>query len=180
MRHEFITAGTEWIAVSSTSVGKAERCLVACEACSPLVSRPFGSVLGEVLGAENGAARYILCAPAECPSCNTPILENTLVRCEGDVEGMRSVAATSDERAESRVVLIDEALLAEATGYVSGCENCMGDVGIAFDYILDAVTGSTPMLTEYVLCHPARCPSCFHHVTEKTLVVLSSTGQHSA
>ena len=175
MRHESITGGIEWVAVSPTSLLKAQTRVAACQACSPSVSRPFSSVLVEVLGAAGPVCQYVLCAPAQCPNCNEPIVENTLVRCEGELYPDTShVAAVFEEcRDEANVVLVNESLLAEAQAYISGCEQCAGNVGVPFDYILDAVTESDPTITEYVMCRAAECPRCFHEVTEKTRVTIS-------
>jgi hypothetical protein len=54
---------------------------------------------------------------------------------------------------------------------VVACECCATGAGISFDYVLDAVTGCDPGITEYVMSHPAKCPRCSGEVTEKTLVI---------
>ena len=70
------------------------------------------------------------------------------------------------------VVLVDEGVLLEAQGYLDACEHCAPNAAaMTFDYLLDAVTGSDPTLTEYLMWRPARCPRCRREVTEKTLVV---------
>ena len=69
------------------------------------------------------------------------------------------------------VVLVEEALLLEAQEYLSACEHCVENAALPFDYLLDAVTGCDPTITDYVMCRPAKCPACFRQITEKTLVV---------
>jgi hypothetical protein len=71
---------------------------------------------------------------------------------------------------ETNIVLIDESSLHEALQWVSGCRTCCEYAPISFDYILDAMTGGDPHLTEYVLCRPATCPHCAGIITEKTPV----------
>ena len=71
------------------------------------------------------------------------------------------------------IVLVDEETLIEAQHCVSGCEHCAENASIAFDYLLDAITGCDPTVTDYVMCRPARCPGCSHSLTEKTRVVAS-------
>jgi len=73
---------------------------------------------------------------------------------------------------EINVVLIDESVLREALHWVSGCWACSEYATISFDYILDAITGCEPSVTEYVLCRPAKCPHCAGEITEKTAVTV--------
>jgi len=84
MKHETATFGIEFVALGEASVEKAQMRVVACQSCSPSVSRAFGSVLTEVLGATALATEYLVCAPAQCPNCGQPIDERTMVRCEGE------------------------------------------------------------------------------------------------
>jgi hypothetical protein len=53
---------------------------------------------------------------------------------------------------------------------IAGCEACSEEAEIAFDNILDRVTGSDPSVTDYVLEVPARCLQCGAEITKKTLV----------
>jgi hypothetical protein len=54
---------------------------------------------------------------------------------------------------------------------IESCEHCNEeDAEIPLDNILDRVTGSDPSVTAYILEQPAKCPRCFHQITEKTLV----------
>jgi hypothetical protein len=72
---------------------------------------------------------------------------------------------------QQNVVLINAPILHEAERLFESCEGCNPDgAEIPFDNILDRVTGSDPSVTDYVLEAPAKCPNCFHEITEKTLV----------
>lgn len=71
------------------------------------------------------------------------------------------------------VVLVDQQTLREAQEWLTGCEQCTEDAPITFDYLLDALTGCSPAFTEYIMCHPAKCPVCRSAITEKTLVVVA-------
>src|SRR5689334_19127927 len=86
MRDTIISSGVELVAVGETSMLKAQKRVAGCQNCSASVSHPFSSVLIEVLGVRTTSTEYLLCLPARCPNCGHPILENTLVRCEGDAE----------------------------------------------------------------------------------------------
>jgi hypothetical protein len=115
-----------------------------------------------------------LCAPARCPNCSEHIIENTLVRCVGEVDEEFAIGEDREfdpALEDSDVVLVDESVLREAQGFVAGCGQCYPSAEMTFDYILDEVTGCDPTSTEYVLCHPAKCPRCAREITEKTLVV---------
>ena len=74
---------------------------------------------------------------------------------------------------EIDMVLIDERMLREAQQWITGCEHCTDDAPITFDYLLDALTGCSPAVTEYVMCRPAKCPVCSAPITEKTMVVVA-------
>jgi hypothetical protein len=71
------------------------------------------------------------------------------------------------------IVLISEGVLMETEQWLSACENCSENAAIALEYVLDALTGCDPMVTEYLMYRPARCPSCSSALGEKTLVVVS-------
>jgi hypothetical protein len=172
MNEKVVTRGIQLVAVGEPSILKALRRVAACQSCGESVSRPFSSVLSEVLGATGPSSEYVVCVPARCPSCAQPIIENTLVRCEGDAPNAALYFGQCWE--ENKVVLINETLLSEAQAFISGCEHCCDpSAEIAFDYILDALTECDPTITEYVMCRPAKCSRCHHEVTEKTLVDIS-------
>jgi hypothetical protein len=46
------------------------------------------------------------------------------------------------------------------------------NAAVALDYVLDALMGCDPLITEYLMCRPARCPACSREIGEKTLVVV--------
>ena len=73
---------------------------------------------------------------------------------------------------EINIVLIGESTVADAEEFLTGCENCSDNVPIALDYLLDALTGCDPQVTEYVMCRPVCCPFCLNEVREKTLVAV--------
>jgi hypothetical protein len=171
MKHKALT--TDLVAVGEASLLKAQKRVIACQGCSGAVTRSFSSVLVEVFGAEGPVCEYLLCGPARCPNCARAIYENTLVRCEGEFEPdeMMVVKEFIPSWDDTNVVLIDQAMLDRAQASISGCEACAPSAEITFDYILDAVTECDPTVTEYVMCRPAKCPCCFHEITEKTLVL---------
>jgi len=73
---------------------------------------------------------------------------------------------------DTDVRLVDETLLAEAAGWISGCQRCAKGAEMTFDYVLDAVMDSSDPDTEYVMCRPVHCPRCQSEVTEKTFIVV--------
>ena len=70
---------------------------------------------------------------------------------------------------QQNVVLLDEATLRKAAKLITSCERCNPDAEIPFDWILDRVTGSNRIVTDYILECPAKCPSCQREMLEKTL-----------
>ncbi len=173
MREKQAMIATELVAVGQASLLKVQKRVVACQGCSASVSRSFGSVMIEVLGAANPGSQYLMLGPARCPACSRPIYETTRVRCEGEIAG-----PDSDEIKEfapcwedTDVVLIDEDMLSKAENFVTGCERCVEHAEMTFEYILDEITGCDPTSTEYVMCHAAKCPGCFQDITEKTLII---------
>jgi len=172
MRHQAIEQGAELIAIGEISLRKALTRVVACQNCSPAVSRSFGSVLSEALAAAGPVVEYVLTAPARCPNCSVSILENTLVRCDGERDPDLGFDGSGFEACleDRNVVLIDESVLSTAESFITACAQCAPAGETTFDYILDEVTGCDPGVTEYVLCHPATCPRCAQPITEKTVV----------
>jgi hypothetical protein len=72
---------------------------------------------------------------------------------------------------EQNIVLVAVETLRKAERFIESCEFCNPDVpDIAFDHILDEITGSDPTVTDYLLERPARCPHCRRNIIEKTLV----------
>jgi len=72
---------------------------------------------------------------------------------------------------EQIIVLIDEATVGEAQRLIESCERCnpMG-AEIPLDWIFDHLTGSDPIVTDYILEAPAKCPNCRRDILEKTLI----------
>jgi hypothetical protein len=167
-----ILQSIELMTVGQESSLKAKQYVTGCAVCTPSASRPFQSVLDQVFGSVD-TTEYFLCSPVECPKCASPILETTLVSVEEQSRsGHKTLSLLESAPHETNVVFVDEPTLAEAQEYISGCQHCASDAAdITFDYLLDAVTGSNPAVTEYVICHGATCPRCHYPVMEKTLIV---------
>ena len=70
------------------------------------------------------------------------------------------------------IVLIDEFTVTETEHWVSGCERCAENSTIRFAFLLDALIGNEPQLTEYLMSRAARCPACSSKITEHTLVTV--------
>ena len=163
--------GTEIITVGQASVARAYELVTACSACSESAHRPFESVLNQILGGK-GAIQYLLATPMECPRCGSTLLEGTRVStCKTDVD-------LNPPAEEKTVAFLDENTLAEAESFISGCEYCEPDrAAIPFDQLLDGLTGYDPTVTEYITCHPARCPHCDHDVMGHTLIFSEQSSQ---
>jgi hypothetical protein len=70
------------------------------------------------------------------------------------------------------IVLVNPTVLRKAQNLIAFCEHCdFENAELLFDHLLDRITGSDPMRTEYILEVPAICPNCRREVFEKTLVV---------
>ena len=75
---------------------------------------------------------------------------------------------------QQNVILVDAATLRESEKRMESCEHCHpDDADIPFDWILDRVTRSDPVVTDYLLEHSAKCPNCRREILEKTLVELA-------
>jgi len=171
MNQKFLLRGIDVVAVGEASLLKAQQRIKGCAACSTSASRSFESLLYEVLG-NTGSTEYFLAVPTECPRCSAQIFEKTLIDFYGKAKAALDQVQYFDSRDEDQdVVFVDEPTLIEAQGFISACEHCSDRAEIAFDQLLDAVTGCDPTITEYVICHAARCSRCSHSVMEKTLVV---------
>ena len=69
------------------------------------------------------------------------------------------------------LVTVDADIIRQAEKLIDGCEHCHeDDADVPFDWILDKITGRNGATTDYILTEPARCPTCKHEITEKTLV----------
>jgi hypothetical protein len=81
---------------------------------------------------------------------------------------------------ELQLIVVGGATVVAALRLVLSCEHCQPDEAqIPFDWMLDKVTGMSGATTDYILTEPARCPTCKHEITEKTLAELIATGQRS-
>lgn len=162
--------GSDLVAVGAITLLKAQAHITGCRACDSAASRSFQSLLAGVL--ENcQATTYFVCAPVECPSCGSPIWETTSVSIRGDPRGP-ATRIHEPPLMQTDVVFVDEPQLLEAAQFISGCEHCAPDTAeITFDYLLDDVTGCDPTVTEYLICHSARCPRCDSEIVEKTFIV---------
>ena len=157
--------GFELVAVGQASILKAQNRVTACAACSNSASQPFEDVICEVLGGGDGTA-FMLTVPTECPRCASPLFEETKVSTEDYNKSLHVSIEDTD------VVFVNRETLAEAEDFIAACEACEpARAEIGFDQVLDALTGCDPTVTEYVICHAARCPQCRCEVMEKTLVV---------
>ena len=67
------------------------------------------------------------------------------------------------------IIFIDEAMLSEALGYISGCSRCAFTPELTLDYILDALTRNCPP-TVYVLPRIPACPQCGHEIDRATFI----------
>src|SRR5215831_18975922 len=92
-------------------------------------------------------------------------------RSSGDVVRLMGDLIKGAETSAYNIVLLNESELSEAQAFVVACEFCSSMAQIPFDYLLDAITGCDPSVTEYVMSHRMKCPRCFCGLTEKTLVV---------
>ena len=165
MRKNVLT-GVELVAIGQGSMLRALKSVTACSACDKASSVPFESVLGQELG-NTGETEYFVSCPAECPRCASSIIETSLVRVGWPTADFAPAAEETD------VVFVDEPALLDAQNFISGCEHCAPErAEIGFDQILDSITACDPTVTEYVICHPARCPNCHHEVMEKTLILV--------
>ena len=172
MNHKFLLHGVELIAVGRDSTRKAVERLSSCERCNTFASISFRSVLDEVLGRKQGITEYVLTQAAACPSCAGLICESSSIALNDVSDFDNQTALQFDFPLEQTdIILVDESQLLDAQACITACERCASNAEISFDYLLDAVTGCNPSVTEYVMSHPAKCPQCFREVTEKTLVI---------
>jgi hypothetical protein len=81
---------------------------------------------------------------------------------------------------EIDIAFIDEPLVFDAEDFVSGCQHCDEAAAIPFDYLLDALTGSDPSTTEYLMQRLGQCPRCFGEITEKSLVSVEPVRSRTA
>jgi hypothetical protein len=70
-----------------------------------------------------------------------------------------------------KIIFIDPATLSEARNFISGCDHCAWTSEMTFRQLLDALTGSDPATTEYVIRVAATCPSCDCEITEDSFII---------
>lgn len=167
----FLMQGVELVAVGEATLSEAQKRVTGCAACSASASRSFEWLINHVLDG-NGMTEYVLCSPAECPRCASPLFERTLVNFDGNAQDAVDESEAFVVREEDQdVVFIDEPTLLDAQSFIVACEHCCDEAEMPFDQLLDAITGCDPTTTEYVICHTAKCSACLHDVMEKTLIV---------
>jgi len=173
MKHHFLMQGVELVVLGEETLKKAQKRVTGCVACSASASRSFESLLYLMFAPNDGMTEYFLGVPTECPKCGASIFEKTPVDCDGKAKAaLEEEYRAFDIRDEDQeVIFIDEVTLADAQGFIDACEHCSDEAEMPFDQLLDAITGCDPSLTEYVICHAAKCRSCGHDVMEKTLIV---------
>jgi hypothetical protein len=71
---------------------------------------------------------------------------------------------------EQVVVLVELPDVRKSELQIIGCEACSEDAWLTFDSVLDAVTGSDPKVTDYIMEGWAQCPRCLREIHEKSLV----------
>jgi hypothetical protein len=67
------------VAVGHHTAFIAEHTLSGCEACTPLASVPFETIVLEMGGYNPSETTCILPQPNECPQCSASVMETTLV-----------------------------------------------------------------------------------------------------
>jgi hypothetical protein len=172
MKQDLWLNGADVIAVGEASLLLAQQRVSGCEACSNSASLRFDALLRQVIGSRQ-ATEYFLGFSTQCPTCEAPIVENTLVDCDENTIAALGQLKYLDARDQGQdVIFVDEATLVEAEDFIFRCEYCSAEAEMLFDQVLDAVTGCDPTITEYVICRPAKCGFCHHNVMEKTLIVV--------
>lgn len=66
------------VAVSISTIRRAEARVVACENCDPTSDTPFARVLDAIRGHDNGI-EYLMPESAQCPACGARVFEHNLV-----------------------------------------------------------------------------------------------------
>jgi hypothetical protein len=164
---------TEIVIIGHETFQAVQRQIVSCEHCDSFAAIPFDHAFYVLAGEKD--KEYMLCEPAHCPSCNERIIERTLVSFDNEIEVvvMQHMARVFEPSLEDTdIVFVDAGTLLEAESRIVHCERCCEDAEMTFDYILDKLTERDPTVTEYLLCRPARCPTCLGEVTEKTLITV--------
>jgi len=111
------------------------------------------------------------------------VIVSNRLRLNGEDRGNRTASAGFMKRDffdpttdELQLIAVSRETTESALQMISSCEHCQPEDGqIPFDWILDRVTGRSGAATDYILTEQARCPTCKHEITEKTL--LATIGQ---
>jgi hypothetical protein len=75
----------EVLALSTTTIRRAQDAISSCESCNNDAELPFDWVLDEVTGRDGSVTDYFLPEPARCPRCGCSVMEKTLVEPYGGV-----------------------------------------------------------------------------------------------
>ncbi len=73
------------LALSASTIRRAQESITSCEACNTEAELPFDWVLDEVTGCDGSNTDYFLTEPARCPRCGRGVIEKTLVEPHGGV-----------------------------------------------------------------------------------------------
>lgn len=66
------------VAVSISTIRRAERHFLACESCDRTSDTPFSRVLDR-MGGDIPGVQYLMPEAARCPACGAPVFEHNLV-----------------------------------------------------------------------------------------------------
>jgi hypothetical protein len=73
------TLSTTLVAVSITTIRKAEQGIACCQSCDRTADVPFSCVLDRVTDRDGAITDYFMSEPARCPNCRAAVIEDTLV-----------------------------------------------------------------------------------------------------
>jgi Zn finger protein HypA/HybF involved in hydrogenase expression len=127
MKQDLWLNGADVIAVGEASLLLAQQRVSRCEVCSDSASLRFDALLRQVIGSGK-ATEYFLGFSTKCPTCDSPIFENTLV--DSDEKGTAAFGQLKylDSRDQGQeVVFVDEATLIEAEDFIFRCEYCSAE-----------------------------------------------------
>src|SRR6266404_1825567 len=66
------------VLVDEDTVAETQQCLSGCESCAENADITFDYLLDQITGCDP-ATNYLMCRPANCPSCSRDVTEKTLV-----------------------------------------------------------------------------------------------------
>ena len=67
------------VLIDAETLQKAQRMIVACEACTEDAELPFDNILDRVTGSDPTVKDYVIEAPIRCLQCGAAIHEKTLI-----------------------------------------------------------------------------------------------------